>query len=257
MDAIFSILTPPLFIITLFIAFFAGVIKGIVGFAMPTILLSGISTFTAPDLALAALLLPTLVTNAMQIFRYGIRDVWQTIKRFKVFLGVGAFMMFGAAQLVPLLPARTLLLIIGIAITAFAIWQLSGRAPKPGAYDQSKGLDAGIGAFAGLIGGVSGMWGPPTVAYLTMIGTEKKQQMLAQGVIYGLGAVLLVIGHTKSGILNNATLPLSLSLLPTAILGMWLGGRVSDQFDQTMFRKVTLLVLIIGGLNLLRRGVFG
>jgi len=81
--------------------------------------------------------------------------------------------------------------------------------------------------------------------------------MLAQGVIYGLGAVLLVIGHTKSGILNNATLPLSLSLLPTAILGMWLGGRVSDQFDQTMFRKVTLLVLIIGGLNLLRRGVFG
>jgi uncharacterized membrane protein YuzA (DUF378 family) len=38
---------------------------------------------------------------------------------------------------------------------------------------------------------------------------------------------------------------------------MWLGGRVSDQFDQTMFRKVTLLVLIIGGLNLLRRGVFG
>jgi len=193
----------------------------------------------------------------MQTFRYGVGEVWQTIKRFKVFLTVGAVTMFGAAQMVPLLPARTLLLIIGIAITGFAIWQLSGRAPKPGSYDQDKKLDAGFGGFAGLIGGVSGMWGPPTVAYLTMIGTAKKQQMLAQGVIYGLGAVLLVIGHIKSGILNSATLPLSLSLLPTAIVGMWMGGQISDRFDQAMFRRVTLLVLTIAGLNLLRRGIFG
>ena len=257
MDALFSILTLPVFLITVFIAFFAGVIKGIVGFAMPTILLSGMSTFIAPDLALAGLLLPTLVTNGMQTFRYGVGDVWKTIKRFKVFLCVGAVLMLFSAQMVPLLPARTLLLIFGIAITGFALWQLSGRAPKPGSFAQSKALDAGIGGFAGLIGGLSGMWGPPTVAYLTMIGTEKKQQMLIQGVIYGLGAVLLVIGHIKSGILNSATLPLSLALLPTAILGMWLGGQISDRFDQAMFRKVTLLVLIIGGLNLLRRGVFG
>lgn len=257
MDAVYSILSPTLFLIALIIALCAGIIKGIVGFAMPTVLLSGLSTFIAPELALAGLLLPTLVTNGMQVFRHGWREVLSTIKRFRVFLGVGAVMMFGAAQLVPVMPSQTLLLIIGVLVTGFAFWQLSGRAPEPGTFDQGRGLDVGFGAGAGLIGGLSGMWGPPTVAYLTMIGTQKKQQMLAQGVIYGLGAVLLVVGHLKSGVLNAATVPLSLALLPPAILGMWIGSRISDRFDQTTFRKVTLLVLIFGGLNLLRRGLFG
>lgn len=257
MDILFAILPPFLMAVAFTVAFVAGVIKGIVGFAMPTILLSGLSTFIAPDLALAALLLPTLVTNGMQTFRYGLREVWLTMKRFRIFLSVGGVTIFSAAQLVPVLPTQVLLLVIGLAVTGFALWQLSGRAPVLGSWGQNTALDAISGAFAGLIGGVSGMWGPPTVAYLTAIGTEKRQQMLAQGVIYGLGAVLLVAGHVKSGVLNERTLPLSLALLPPAILGMWIGVRVSDKFDQAAFRKITLLVLIFGGLNLLRRGVFG
>lgn len=257
MDILLSILSLPLFILALSIAFFAGVIKGIVGFAMPMIILSGISTFAAPELALAGLLLPTLVTNGMQTFRYGITEVWATMKRFRIFLSIGAVTLFSAAQLVPVLPTQLLLLIMGLAVTGFALWQLSGRAPAPGEWSQNAVLDGGIGAFAGAVGGLSGMWGPPTVAYLTAIGTQQKQQMLAQGVIYGLGAMLLVAGHLKSGVLNATTLPLSLALLPPAIIGMWMGGRISDKFDQATFRKITLLVLILGGLNLLRRGVFG
>jgi uncharacterized membrane protein YfcA len=69
--------------------------------------------------------------------------------------------------------------------------------------------------------------------------------------------VMLVIAHIGSGILNAQTLPLSLGLVPPAMIGMWIGGQISDRFDQKTFRKVTLLVLIIGGLNLLRRGIMG
>ncbi|MEN8894160.1 MAG: sulfite exporter TauE/SafE family protein, partial [Planktotalea arctica] len=60
-----------------------------------------------------------------------------------------------------------------------------------------------------------------------------------------------------SGILNAQTLPLSVLLVVPAIAGMMLGGRISDRFDQATFRKVTLIVMILGGLNLLRRGIFG
>ncbi|MGB7318444.1 MAG: sulfite exporter TauE/SafE family protein [Planktotalea sp.] len=257
MDMFFSILPLSLWIAAFAIAVLAGVVKGIVGFAMPMILLSGLSTFTTPELALAGLLLPTLVTNAMQVLRYGLSAVWDAVKRFRVFLAVGAVMIFSSAQLVPILSTQALLLGMGAAVTFFALWQLSGRAPAPGNTAQSPRLDALVGAFAGFVGGISGMWGPPTVAYLTAIGTEKRQQMLAQGVIYGLGAVLLVIAHTHSGILNAQTLPFSLALLLPAILGMWIGARISDRVDQATFRKVTLIVLIISGLNLLRRGFFG
>jgi uncharacterized membrane protein YfcA len=257
MDSIFAILSPSLFLVALIIAFCAGVVKGMVGFAMPMILVSTLSTIMPPELALAGVIAPTFVTNAMQALRHGLRATWEVTKRFRAFLCIGGVALFSAAQLVPYLPTDIFLITMGTGVTGFAIWQLSGFAPTPGSWGQSKLLDLVFGGIAGIAGGLTGMWGPPTVAYLTAIGTEKRQQMLVQGVIYGLGAMLLVIAHFKSGILNAQTVPWSLSLLPTAILGMWLGARMSDRFDQATFRKITSFVLVFGGLNLLRRGLMG
>jgi len=36
-----------------------------------------------------------------------------------------------------------------------------------------------------------------------------------------------------------------------------LGFKLGDRFDQERFRRITLLVLIIAGANLIRRGVMG
>ena len=41
------------------------------------------------------------------------------------------------------------------------------------------------------------------------------------------------------------------------MLGMWVGVRWHDSIDQATFRKATLVVLAVAGLNLVRRGVFG
>ena len=51
------------------VALFAGLVKGVVGFAMPTILISGLTFVLAPEQALAALIVPTLVTNGWQALR--------------------------------------------------------------------------------------------------------------------------------------------------------------------------------------------
>lgn len=41
----------------------AGMVKGMVGFAMPMISIAGMATFLPPEIALVGLILPTLVTN--------------------------------------------------------------------------------------------------------------------------------------------------------------------------------------------------
>ena len=105
------------------------------------------------------------------------------------------------------------------------------------------------------MGGLSGVFGPPTVLYLTALGTEKTEQMRIQGVIYGLGAAVLAGAHFSSGVLRAETLPLSLTLILPALLGQWLGTKVLVRIDQAMFKRVTLLVLIIVGLNLIRRAL--
>jgi hypothetical protein len=79
--------------------------------------------------------------------------------------------------------------------------------------------------------------------------------MRIQGLIYGLGAVALA--HLGSGVLGSETLPLSLVLILPAAIGMWLGGRWQDRIDQNVFRKLTLIVLLLAGLNLLLRALMG
>jgi uncharacterized protein len=51
--------------------------------------------------------------------------------------------------------------------------------------------------------------------------------------------------------------PLSLALIVPTLIAMALGYLVQDRLDQDVFRTVTLAVLVLAGLNLLRRAVFG
>ncbi len=237
------------------IALIAGVVKGMVGFAMPMILISGLSSVMAPELALAGLIVPTLVTNGMQSLRQGAGAAMASIRKFRVFLGAGFIMLLISAQFVRVLPGDVMLLVIGAPVAAFVLVQLAGVRLRLKA--ASARLEVLIGGFAGVIGGLSGVWGPPTVLYLTALNTEKTEQIRVQGVIYGLGAVALFFAHIASGVLTWATFLFSLSLVPPAVVGMWIGGRIHDRIDQESFRKATLVVLLLAALNLVRRAVIG
>ncbi|MBT9384719.1 sulfite exporter TauE/SafE family protein [Pseudooceanicola sp. CBS1P-1] len=247
---------PTLLLACLALAMFAGLVKGMVGFAMPMILISGLSSLVPPDLALAGLILPTLVTNAWQGLRGGPAAAWAVVRQFRLFLLVAFVALMVSAQLVRWLPAGLMLGLIGGLIVLYAASQLLGRALVLG-HPPAKRVEIAVAALAGGIGGVSGVWGPPTVAYLTALETPKGAQVRIQGVIYGLGALSLLGAHLGSGVLNAQTLPFSLVLVPAALAGMGLGFRIHDRIEQALFRRLTLAVLLIAGLNLLRRALMG
>jgi uncharacterized membrane protein YfcA len=256
MTAVFDLISPELLGLAALLAFAAGAVKGAVGFAMPTIMISGLAAFLSAELALAALILPTLVANGMQALRQGLAAAVESIRRFRVFLMVGFVFLITSAQLVVLLPERVLFLLIGGPIALFVSVQLVGWQPRIPPVARTA-TEAVVGALAGFIGGLSGVWGPPTVAYLTAIETPKLEQIRVQGVIYGLGALALFSAHLYSGVLRAETLPLSLAMLPPALLGVLIGWMIQDRLDQAAFRKATLIVLFIAGLNLIRRGLLG
>lgn len=235
------------------IAFVAGLVKGVVGFALPLILVSGLGAVTSPELALAGLIFPTLVTNLMQAFRLGVASAVQATHNFRWFLCVGGVALILAAQMVSRVPEQLYLLMLGVPIVIFILTQLAGWRPTQTV--QSVRLDAGVGMLAGFFGGIAGVWGPPTVAYLTALNTPKQAQMQIQGVIYLSGAVALVGAHLMSGILTRDTILFSCCLVIPAMLGMMTGTAIQDRINQTTFRRATLFVLLLAGLNLVRRGV--
>ena len=255
MTDFFALLSPSELALSLAVVALAGVIKGMVGFAMPMISIAGLSTFLPPDIALAGLILPTLVTNGVQALRQGLGEALASLRRFGVFLSAGGVFLLASAQLFRVLPENALYLLIGIPVVVLSLIMLAG--PRLHMPRQHLVADIALGSAAGFVGGVSGVWGPPTVIYLTAMSTPKQEQLRIQGVIYGLGAVLLLLAHTGSGVVRGETLPFSVVLVIPAMLGMWIGLRLHDRIDQVTFRRATLLVLLLAGLNLVRRGLLG
>jgi len=249
-------LSLPLWAAVLAIGILAGFVKGTVGFALPMIMVSGLGSFLPPETAIAGLLIPTLVTNAFQAFRNGLAAALESARRHRRFVVVVMVVIVLSAQLVVALPADVLFLTIGVVVTLFALVQLSG-VRLSFARARPRVSEFAFALIAGFVGGLSGIWGPPTVLYLTALDTPKVEQMRVQGIVYGFGAVMLTMAHVNSGVLDAQTAPFSALLLVPVALGLWLGVRVQDGLDQSRFRRVTLFVLVLAGLNLVRRGLFG
>lgn len=249
-------LSPWALCLALSVALAAGFIKGAVGFGMPLVMISGLAIILPAETALAALILPTVWTNVLQSLRQGPRAAWDAVLKYRIFLLTLLVMILLSAQLVRLMPQHALFIAIGVPIVLFCVMQLRGWTPnlKPEHRQRDEGI---VGAFAGFVGGLSGVWGPPTVAYLTAVNTPKAEQMRVQGVIYGMGAVALIVAHLKSGVFNAQTAPLSALLLLPAGIGMWVGGRLHDAMPQKTFKRATLIILTLAGLNLIRKGVMG
>jgi hypothetical protein len=111
------------------------------------------------------------------------------------------------------------------------------------------------GSIGGLYGGVSGIWGPPLLVYLLSTKTEKIEAVRVQGVVFLIGACVLLGAHLQSGLMDGAALQFSALLVLPALLGQACGFAVQDRLDQTRFRRWTQGLLVITGLNLIRQAI--
>jgi uncharacterized membrane protein YfcA len=238
------------------VALLAGFVKGAVGFALPLILVSGLGVIVEPRLAVAGLILPTVVANGIQAMRSGLGDARDSIREHAVYIAVVCVAIIVTAQFVTSIPAGVMYVLLGVPVVMLSAVQLAGRRfhIRPESRRRTEVL---IAVGAGMMGGIAGTWGPPTVLYLLALDTPKARQMVVQGVVYGLGAVSLLIGHLRSGLLNAETAPFSAFLLLPALAGMWAGLALGDRLDQQKFRRLTMAVLIVAGLNLIRKGLQG
>ncbi len=251
-----SLFTPWTFVAAFAVALVAGTVKGAIGFAMPLILVSGLSLFLDPFVAIAGVILPALFSNILQVMRHSRADMLDALREHWRYVLIVCVMILIVAQFVTRVPEQAFFLILGVPVVVLSLIQLLGvRFHIPPS--RRRVAEWSIGGFAGALGGFTGTWGPPTVLYLIALETPKQRQMLVQGVVYSLGSVSLLAGHIQSGVLTSVTAPFSAALLVPAFIGMRLGFWLGDWLDAELFRKATLIVLVVAGANLVRRGILG
>jgi uncharacterized protein len=256
MDVLFGGLTGWAFLLACAVTVFAGFVKGAIGFAMPLIMIATFSSFMAPETALAAMILSILTTNVHQSLRFGWRPAVASAAKYWRILVTTCVGIAVSAPFIAVVPQQVLFAILGVPILAFALMQLSGWVPQLHPRHRVR-AEYALGTVGGLYGGLTGIWGQPAIVYLLAIRAEKTEMVRVLGVVFTVGAVVLVAAHLLSGLLNAVTLPLSAALIVPAALGMWLGFRMQDRLDQERFRRWMLIVLMLVALNLLRRAITG
>ena len=251
MDMFMAGLDPQVFAAALAITLFAGFVKGAVGFAMPLVLVSGFAMILPKELALAGLILPTVLTNVSQALRQGIGPARETGYADRRFLIATVICIGISAPFVEIIPRVAYLLVLGIPITLYAGLQLMGKslAIRLNHRDRAEWL---LGVIGGLYGGISGIWGPPLVVFQLSIRAEKQEAIRAQGVVFLIAAVMLLASHLVTGVANVATLAFSAALCLPAMAGLYLGFMVQDRMDQRRFRLWTQALLVLTGLNMVR-----
>ncbi|HOZ31512.1 MAG TPA: sulfite exporter TauE/SafE family protein, partial [Tabrizicola sp.] len=77
----------------------------------------------------------------------------------------------------------------------------------------------------------------------------------AQGVVFLIGAVALLLSHLGTGLANAQTLAFSAALCLPALAGLYAGYAIQDRLDQQRFRRWTQALLVLTGLNMVRQAL--
>ncbi len=150
------------FVTAILVTLAAGFVKGAVGFAVPLIMISGLGMFRDPTVAIAGVILPIVMSNFMQVARYGLTEAKSAVAEYWRYILIVCLMILIVAQFVPHIPKQTMYLVIGVPVVVLSLIQLFGvRFQVAPAHRRL--ADWAIGAVAGGLGGLAGIRGPPTV----------------------------------------------------------------------------------------------
>lgn len=229
-----------------------GLIKGTIGLGLPVFVISVLGGFLEPRTVIALLLVPVVASNLWQGLSTGrpqsaLTRFWPLIVAF----GLGTY---GGTRLLASVPTHVLLLLLGLVVLGFCAtswlkprWHLAPRLES--------WAGPSVGAFAGVLNGVSMVNGPPLVMYLMALRLERESFIGAYGLIALCGSVPLAASLIGLGVVRPPQLVWSTAALLPVFSGLWLGQWLRRRIDQARFRRVLLVALALLGANLIRRGL--
>lgn len=230
-----------------------GLAKGMLGVGLPMITVPLLSTFILVPEAVALMYVPVLVTNIWQAFQGGyFRTALGRFWPMLIFIVGGTWL--GARMLVTIDPV-VLAAILGIIVIAFSLISLIQphfRVPER----HELWLSLAIGLIAGFFGGLSLFIGPAIIMFLVALHLPKDEFIGSVGLIYMVTLIPIGALYVSYGILREEHTVLALLATVPVFLGLLLGQWVRGRINQERFRKVLLLVLVVIGLNLIRKAVF-
>ncbi len=228
-----------------------GFIKGMLGVGTPLLTVPMMALVLPPQMAIAIMAIPVVVANLWQ-FAQSERSTAVIARFWPTFIAI-LFGTWAGVKILSVIDEKTLLILVGIAVIAFALLQgsrfrlhLPDRMVKP----------AGIffGGASGLIGGVSSFFGPMLITYLISIrGLAKHQFVSSISFLYVSAVVPWAITLYLYGILDDRLLLYSTFATLPVTLGLLAGQRIRGHISEARFQYLIIVILVISGISMLWR----
>lgn len=228
--------------------FFGGMTKGALGIGMPLLAMPVIALFMSVPEALTVLSLPILITNLWQALQGGhirpmIRRFWPLAIALAIGIGVGA-------QALVLFEQRILYIVMGLVVVVQPVM----RMLKPDFHfspASQKLVGPVFAVVSGVIGGMTGFFGPLLVVYLATLGLYKDHFTAAVSMMFVVGGLSLSIFLARLGFMKGPELMVSLAALMPALLGIYAGQLIRSRISQKQFEKGLGFFLLLLGMSLL------
>lgn len=225
----------------------AGVVKGVIGFGLPTVTLALLTATLGLKEAMVLLLAPCFVANLWQALSGGellalLRRLWTLL------LGVCVATWVGA-HLHARLDASWLVVLLGALLCGYSIFSLTTpQFPAPGR--REAWLSPNIGLVSGLLNGLTGSFVVPGVLYLQALGMRRDALIQAMGILFIVASVALGFAMHGNGLLPWEFAILSaLAVLP-ALAGMHIGLKIRRRLNEQQFRQIFFGSLLVFGIYL-------
>ena len=228
-----------------------GFIKGLLGIGTPLLTVPMMALVLPVHDAVVIMAFPVVVANLWQVY-----DADQPVATIKRFWPAFVALVLGTLAGVKIftgIDETALLLIVGILVICFTILQGSSRK-----ITIRKNLEKPAGvAFcgsAGIIGGLSSMFGPMMILYLVSLPALDKDRFVNTISFFYVGAVVpWVVIMVIAGVLDQSLAILSaLAVAPLAV-GLFIGRLVRKHVQEAFFYRMVLGVLIISGITMMWR----
>jgi hypothetical protein len=219
-----------------------GIVKGVMGVGMPTLVIGLLGLAMPPASAAALLTVPNLVTNAWQSAGPGFRVL--AVRLWPLLLALVA----GLVAAAPLVAGggAALRVVLGLLLIANALLGLLAvRMEVPPGRESVAGPITG--AATGTLAAATGVFVIPAVPYLQALGLQRDALVQAMGLTFLASTVALAAVQAVQGVLSVATAGASVAALVPALAGMWLGTRLRTRIPPATFRRWFLISLLALG----------
>ena len=236
---------------TVFAFVLAGLVKGVVGMGLPTVLVGLLSLVMSPAQAAALLVVPSFITNVWQ-FGFGPHKAALTRRLWPMMLAICAGTWLSTYTGVGLLTPETAgraKIALGVALMAYAAIGLAKvRIEVP--RDAETWLGPLVGAVTGMILAVTGVFVIPAVPYLNAMALDRDELVQGLGLNFLVATVALTGSLAGNGVFTAQIGWASLLAVLPALLGMAAGQWLRLRISAEVFRLCFFLGMLLLGAHL-------